>query len=183
LAADLSRLERLRTALAQDEETVRYLVRVESLLDAFRADLINRVRPQIEEHASVLLDQVTMGRYPRIALDEDYSISIYDGAQAYPISRFSGGEEDLANLCLRLAISQVVAQRAGGDMSSLVVLDEVFGSQDAERRERILQALRRLQETFQQMFLITHMEDIHDRVPNALQVSENRSGDAEAGWM
>ena len=89
----------------------------------------------------------------------------------------------MANLCLRLAISQVVAQRAGGDLSSLVILDEVFGSQDAERRELVLQALGRLQEIFQQIFLITHMEDIHDRVPNALQVSENRSGEAEAGWM
>lgn len=180
---EVSRLEKLQERITDDEETIRYLERIEALLDNFRLELINRVRPQIEEYASMLFDQVTDGRYPRIVLDEDYNISIQDGSGAYPIRRFSGGEEDLANLCLRLAISQVVAHCAGSDTSSLVVLDEIFGSQDAERRERILQALVRLQETFQQIVLITHMEDIHDRVPNVLRITENATCEAQASWL
>ncbi|OFV85343.1 MAG: hypothetical protein A2W26_06995 [Acidobacteria bacterium RBG_16_64_8] len=152
-------------------------------MDDFRVELINRVRPQIEEHASLLFERLTDGRYPRIVLDEDYSISIHDGTGVYSIRRFSGGEEDLTNLCLRIAISGVVAQRAGADTSSLVVLDEIFGSQDAERRERILQALGRLEATFQQIVLITHMEDIHDRVAHVLRVAENAAREAEAAWM
>jgi exonuclease SbcC len=183
IRGEIKHLEKQRDQIAKDEEQIRYLTRIETLLHEFRTELINRVRPQIEEYASMLFDQVTDGRYPRIVLDEDYNISIQDGSGAYPIRRFSGGEEDLANLCLRLAISQVVAHRAGGDTSSLVVLDEIFGSQDAERRERILQALVRLQETFQQIVLITHMEDIHDRVPNVLRITEDAAHDAQTQWL
>lgn len=183
LRDEIRHLEKLRQQIRKDEEAIRYLTRIESLLDEFRIDLINRVRPQIEEQASVLFEQVTDSRYPRVVLDDDYSVSIYDGIGAYPIRRFSGGEEDLVNLCLRMAIAEVVAQRAGGDTSSLVVLDEIFGSQDVERRDRILQALGRLEATFQQIILITHMEDIHDRVANVLRVTENAERDAEAAWM
>lgn len=183
LRDEIRRLEQFRARIVKDEDAIRYLTRIEALLDDFRVELINRVRPQIEEHASLLFERLTDGRYPRIVLDEDYSISIHDGTGVYPIRRFSGGEEDLTNLCLRIAISEVVAQRAGGDTSSLVVLDEIFGSQDAERRERILQALGRLEATFQQIVLITHMEDIHDRVAHVLRVAENAAREAEAAWM
>jgi exonuclease SbcC len=144
--------------------------------------LINRVRPQLEEHASSLFDQMTNGRYPKITLDEDYNIFIHDGTSAYPIRRFSGGEEDLANLCLRIAISQVVAERAGAETPTFIVLDEIFGSQDVERRERILQASMRLQEIFHQIIIITHMEDIEDRLPNVLRVTENAVAEAEVAW-
>jgi DNA repair protein SbcC/Rad50 len=183
LEDEIKRLEELRSRISKDEESIQYLGRIEAVLDDFRSELINRIRPQIEEFASVLFDQVTEGRYPRIMLDEDYDISIHDGAGAFPIRRYSGGEEDLANLCLRLAISQIVADRAGANAATLVVLDEIFASQDIERRDRILRALSRLQETFQQIILITHMEDIHDRIPNVLFVRENAAHQAEATWM
>jgi exonuclease SbcC len=183
LGDEIKRLEKLRARIGKDEESIQYLSRIEAVLDDFRSELINRIRPQIEEYASMLFDQVTEGRYPRIMLNEDYDISIHDGASAFPIRRFSGGEEDLANLCLRLAISQIVADRAGANAATLVVLDEIFGSQDVERRDRILRALSRLQETFQQIILITHMEDIHDRIPNVLFVRENAAHQAEAAWM
>ena len=54
---------------------------------------------------------------------------VYDNGNAYGIERFSGGEEDLANLCLRLAISEVITERAGG-VFNFIILDEIFGSQD-----------------------------------------------------
>ncbi|MBI5500830.1 MAG: SMC family ATPase [Deltaproteobacteria bacterium] len=180
---DVERLEMLRVRIAEDEEQVRYLRRAGALLDGFRGELIGRVRPQIEEHASYLLDQVTAGRYPRVVLDDDYNIALDDGEGVFPLKRFSGGEEDLANLCLRIAIAQVVAQRAGGQSPSVVVLDEVFAAQDSDRREKLLQALGRLQEIFRQIILITHMEDIHDRVPHVLRITENAAREAEAAWM
>lgn len=183
LEREVSGLEKQGEQIATDEERIRYLARIESLFDEFRVELMGRVRPQIEDYSSLLLGQVTDGRYPRITLDADYAISIHDATGAHPIKRFSGGEEDLANLCLRIAISQVVSQRAVSDTSSLVVLDEVFGSQDAERRESILHALLRLQESFQQIILITHTEDLHDRIPHVLRVSEGADRDATVAWQ
>jgi len=176
-------LLRQKQLIKRDEEEARYLSRLEQILKEFRDHLAERFRPELEAFASALLEQVTGGRYPRVVFDEFFNISVEDNGVTYPLNRFSGGEEDLANLCLRLAISQVVSHRHSGSGSSLVVLDEVFASQDAERRESILQALLRLQEIFQQVVLISHMDDIHDRVQNVLRVTESATREGEAEWM
>jgi exonuclease SbcC len=82
----------------------------------------------------------------------------------------SGGEEDVANLVLRLAISQMVAERAGQPLS-LLVLDEIFGSLDEQRREHVVALLRRLADRFPQVILITHIESVRDSVDRVLRVA------------
>jgi exonuclease SbcC len=88
----------------------------------------------------------------------------------------SGGEEDLANLVLRLAISQMIAERAGQSFS-LLVLDEVFGSLDEARRHNVVELLRRLQDRFEQVILITHIESVRDGVDRVITVRH----DVESG--
>jgi exonuclease SbcC len=82
---------------------------------------------------------------------------------------------DLANLCLRLAISEVITERAGG-LFNFIILDEIFGSQDMIRRQNIMKALNSLSSKFRQIFLITHIEDIKNHMENIILVSENESG-------
>jgi hypothetical protein len=55
------------------------------------------------------------------------------------MDRFSGSEIDLANLALRVAISEHVRFQSGGAVG-LLVLDEVFGPLDEERKERMREA-------------------------------------------
>ena len=92
---------------------LQYLQRLELLLDKFRLELTGRIRPLLEARTSYLFNEITDGRYPSVELDEDYELSILDGDKAFKLKRFSGGEEDLANLCLRIAMSQVIAERSG----------------------------------------------------------------------
>jgi exonuclease SbcC len=86
----------------------------------------------------------------------------------------SGGEEDVANLVLRLAISQMVAERAGQPLS-LLVLDEIFGSLDEHRRENVVALLRHLADRFPQVVLITHIESIRDGVDRVIRVTLDES--------
>ena len=81
----------------------------------------------------------------------------------------SGGEEDLANLVLRLAISQMIADRSGQPFS-LLVLDEVFGSLDSSRRDNVLELLHRLEDRFEQVILITHIENVREGVDRVIVV-------------
>ena len=81
----------------------------------------------------------------------------------------SGGEEDLANLVLRLAISQMIAERAGQSFS-LLILDEIFGSLDESRRHNVVELLRRLQDRFEQVILITHIEPVREGVDRVISV-------------
>jgi len=180
--AELKRLRVEEERSGAEKEDVRYLKRLESVFKEFQTDLTARVRPVIEEMASQLLAQVTEGRYPRVGLSESYDISILDNEEMLPLSRFSGGEEDLANLCLRMAISRLVSERAGGRGPSLIVLDEVFASQDEDRREKVLHALTQLTSRFQQILLITHIEEVRERVEHVLRITEDSAQSAVAEW-
>lgn len=62
---------------------------------------------------------------------------------------------------------------------SFIILDEIFGSQDALRKENILNALARLKNRFRQIFLITHIDDIKDSVENLIYVTENEDGTSD----
>jgi exonuclease SbcC len=87
------------------------------------------------------------------------------------MDRFSGSETDLANLALRVAISEHVRFQSGGAVG-LLVLDEVFGSLDPDRKARMLMALERLRGRFRQVLVVTHDSDIKEELPNAIQVVE-----------
>jgi DNA repair protein SbcC/Rad50 len=183
LDEEIEEKKKLKRQIEADEETIRYLAQLEYILREFQADLISRIRPLIAQRASLLLDQVTEGRYSQIELDEDYTISIIDDGVSHPIKRYSGGEEDLINLCLRIAISQIIVEQISGSGSGLIALDEVFGSQDRERRERLIRAMQSLTPFFRQILFITHVEDLQERVPNVLHVSENSDRNAVATWL
>ena len=126
------------------------------------------MRPELSERASSFFADLTDGRYAELELDEDYRVLVIEDGQPQPV--ISGGEEDLANLVLRLAISQMVAERAGQPLS-LLVLDEIFGSLDAHRRSNVVQLLRRLADRFPQVVLITHIESVKDGVDRVLRVA------------
>src|SRR5437763_11014944 len=126
------------------------------------------MRPEIGALASGFLTELTDGRYDEVDLDEDYRVVVLDEGVPKPV--ISGGEEDIANLVLRLAISQMIAERAGQPLS-LLVLDEIFGSLDESRRQLVVSLLRRLGDRFPQVNLVTHIEQEGDAVDSVIRVS------------
>jgi exonuclease SbcC len=124
-----------------------------------RTDLNETLRPDLSDLGSQLLAELTMGRYTVFELDEDYAPTIVDDGE--PQRVLSGGEEDIVSLALRLSISQMIAERAGQPLS-LLVLDEVFGSLDEERRSALIDLLRRLADRFPQVILITHVDSVRE---------------------
>lgn len=132
-----------------------------------RAELNAAMRPEIADLASRFLADLTDGRYGALDLDEGYQLLVLEDGVPKPV--LSGGEEDVANLVLRLAISQLIAERAGQPLS-LLVLDEVFGSLDESRRHHVLTLLRRLGDRFPQVVLITHIEQVRDGLDRVIRV-------------
>ncbi|MDP9202090.1 MAG: SMC family ATPase [Gemmatimonadota bacterium] len=133
-----------------------------------RTDLNFQLRPELSELASAFLSELTDARYTELELDDQYNIVILEDGIPKPV--LSGGEEDLANLVLRLAISQMIAERAGQNFS-LLILDEVFGSLDEARRFNVVELLRGLQDRFEQVILITHIEPVREGLDRVISVS------------
>ncbi|MFQ5629454.1 MAG: SbcC/MukB-like Walker B domain-containing protein, partial [bacterium] len=176
-------LERARSELkklAHLKEEKQYYEALAYHFGRFRLQLAGRLRPLIAARSSELLRLTSSGRYSLLELDEDYNIFILDQGQSFPLQRFSGGEQDLANLCLRVAISQVVAERSGKTPVQFIVLDEVFGSQDMHRQQLIMEALQHLQSQFRQIFIISHVETIKEILPVIFQVEMTSAFESKA---
>jgi exonuclease SbcC len=136
-------------------------------LTDLRTDLNQGLRPELSELASSFVRDLTNARYTELELDEDYMATLLE--EGDPKAVISGGEEDIANLALRLAISQMIAERAGQPLS-LLVLDEIFGSLDEERRASVMELLRGLADRFPQVILITHIDSVRDGFDRIIRV-------------
>jgi DNA repair protein SbcC/Rad50 len=165
---------RARSALDAAQAKLNELVRQRRLHDELdrayadlREDLIQQMRPEVSELASGFLTELTDGRYTELELDDQYNIVVLEDSVPKPV--ISGGEEDLANLVLRLAISQMIAERTGQPFT-LLILDEVFGSLDESRRHHVVDLLRRLHDRFEQVIVITHIESVRDGLDRVLAV-------------
>ena len=167
-------LEKYKKQINDEKKSVHYLGMLSEIMSNFRTFLISRIRPTLSSYSSDFFERLTNGKYREIELDENYDLMIYDNNELYGIERFSGGEEDLANLCLRLAISEVITERAGG-VFNFIILDEIFGSQDNIRRQNIMNALSGLSSKFRQIFLITHVDYVKDDMENIIFVNENEN--------
>lgn len=122
-----------------------------------------RLAPELADRTSELLRAVTEGKYDQVEFNENYGIEVYDGAdEKFPMEEFSGGERDVIALCARLALSRLIGARAHRPPGFLV-LDEVFGALDRDRRTAVLETLGSLAGTadvFHQLFIISHVDDV-----------------------
>lgn len=155
------RLKKLKYELKLNET-------LNSALKNLRDELNANMRPEISEVASSFLSDLTDGRYQELELDDQYQALVVEDGVAKPV--ISGGEEDVVNLVLRIAISQMVAERSGHPLS-LLVLDEVFGSLDEARRQNVLDLLLRLGDRFPQVVLISHIESVRHGTDRVVRVS------------
>ncbi|MCE2802784.1 MAG: hypothetical protein LW836_04490 [Gemmatimonadetes bacterium] len=172
--AALARARAERTAVAERLARVETLEQERLLHDELhrtysdlRTDLNYALRPELSEIASRLLSELTDARYSELELDDRYRLVVLEEGIPKPV--ISGGEEDVANLVLRLAISQMIAERAG-QAFSLLILDEIFGSLDAQRRDAVLALLRGLQARFEQVIVISHIDDVRDGLDQVFSV-------------
>jgi DNA repair protein SbcC/Rad50 len=74
-----------------------------------------------------------------------------------------------------LALSEVLAQRKGARLQMLVI-DEGFGSQDAQGRQRLIQAINAVRADFAKILVITHLEELKDAFPTRIEVEKTGNG-------
>ena len=178
---------------AQREERARLVGQYKQLERAFGKDgvpalLIEQALPQIEAKANEILDRLSSGNMSvrfitqaaykdrrREDLRETLDIQISDGAGARDYEMFSGGEAFRVNFAIRLALSEVLAQRAGARLQTLVI-DEGFGSQDADGRQRLVEAINLVRPDFAKVLVITHLEELKDHFPARIEVEKTPRG-------
>lgn len=156
--------------------------------DGVPALLIEQALPQLEERANQILYRLsdgnmslrfnTQARYKdarRQDLRETLEIQISDSRGTRDYELFSGGEAFRINFAIRLAISELLAHRAGARLQTLVI-DEGFGSQDAQGRQQLIEAINRVRGEFAKILVISHLDELKDAFPNRLEVEKTPQG-------
>ena len=160
------------------------------LVDAFgkrgiQALLIEAALPELEAQANDLLARLTDHRMTlsletqrqnrRGDVSETLEIRIADelGTRSYEL--FSGGEAFRINFALRVALAKLLASRSGAPLRTLF-LDEGFGTQDPGGRERLIEAIQTIQEEFDLILVVTHIEELKEAFPVRIDVSKTEMG-------
>jgi exonuclease SbcC len=180
--------------IRQDAESIRRTIRdLELVQKAFSKDgvpamLIEQAIPELEEQANDILSRLsdhTMSvSFPtqrefkdtkRSDKRETLDIRISAGGAVRDYETFSGGEAFRINFAIRLALSRVLAKRAGAKLQTLVI-DEGFGNQDAQGRQRLVEAINLIRQDFRKILIITHIEELKDFFPDRIEVTKTPEG-------
>ena len=156
--------------------------------DGVPALLIEQALPEIEMKANEILGRLsddsmrlhfeTQAKFKdekRKDLRETLEIQVSDGAGERDYEMFSGGEAFRVNFAIRLALSEVLAHRKGARLQMLVI-DEGFGSQDAQGRQRLIQAINAVRTDFAKILVITHLDELKDAFPTRIEVEKTETG-------
>lgn len=150
-----------------------------------QALIIDSALPEITDEADRLLSQMTNGRMAvtmstqretqRGTVVETLDIKIADELGTRSYEMFSGGEAFRINFALRIALSRLLARRAGAPLPTLVI-DEGFGTQDSAGRERLVEAIHAIQDDFRCLLVITHIDELRDAFPVRIDVTKTPEG-------
>ena len=178
-------LEAERQTLAQQVAQYRQLERAFGK-DGVPALLIEQALPHIESKANQILDRLSNGEMSvrfrtqrelksRDHLKETLDIQISDRAGVRDYEMYSGGEAFRVNFAIRLALSEILAQRAGARLQTLVI-DEGFGSQDEMGRQRLIEAINLVRPDFAKILVITHIDSLKEAFPTRIEVEKGERG-------
>ncbi len=174
ILGELDRISRIEQSNAEKQKLINekqerfnLLYELDRFYGQLWEKLNNEVRPEIADLAGKFLSDLTDNRYSELEITEKYDIQLHDEGEIKQV--ISGGEEDIVNLCIRLAISQIIAHRSGKALS-LLILDEIFGSLDESRRNNVITLLRKLTGNFEQVILITHIDDMKDETDHIISL-------------
>ncbi|HEY9867920.1 MAG TPA: SMC family ATPase, partial [Candidatus Obscuribacterales bacterium] len=182
-SGELKTLEADRQELAQAQaELADYLFLSEAFgKKGIQAVIIENAIPEIESEANYILSKLcdnqmhvalaTQHKTKAGTTVETLDLLIGDelGTRSYEL--YSGGEAFKVDFAVRVALSRLLARRAGAKLETLII-DEGFGSQDESSRERIVKAINSIKDDFARILVITHIAEVKDMFPVQIQVSK-----------
>jgi exonuclease SbcC len=153
--------------------------------EGIQALIIDTALPEIEAEANKLLARMTDNRMhvrfetqrptKKGTVQETLDIAIADELGTRNYEMYSGGEAFRINFAIRIALSRWLARRAGAPLPTLII-DEGFGTQDSTGLEKVKEAIISIQDDFEKILVITHMDEMKDAFPTRIDVTKTAEG-------
>jgi exonuclease SbcC len=183
-----SQIQEKLVALEKDQKVFERIKEMFGI-EGIPSRVLQGVAPQLEEIANSVLQRISQGHTGSESLrmeiklereSKDKSLStldviLTDGQTARPYELFSGGERFRADFAIRLALSKLLAQRAGAKLQTLVV-DEGFGTQDSEGIKRLVEAINEMSSDFEKILVVSHVEEMRNSFERKILVTREDDG-------
>ncbi len=176
--------EKLLTKASKQESIYKELAKAFGK-GGIQALLIEMALPEIEVEANRLLGRMTDNRMhmkfetqretKKGDVIETLDINISDELGIRNYEMFSGGEAFRINFAIRIALSKLLARRAGAPLPTLII-DEGFGTQDSTGIEKLKEVINSIQDDFAKIIVITHIEELRDAFPSRIDVIKTSEG-------
>jgi exonuclease SbcC len=189
---------RLRAAWAESGPVEAEFAELDALTDVINGRGQNRNKMSLRSYvlaarleevavaASRRLERMSQGRYSFVHSDEagargtrgGLSLDVLDdySGRRRPAKTLSGGESFLASLSLALGLADVVAGETGGALLDTLFVDEGFGTLDADTLDLVMNTLDDLRAGGRVVGLVSHVEELRQRIPTRLRVRKARTG-------
>ena len=191
LSGTLEQLSKEGRALEEAYGVAAHLAEVSNASSAgyqvsFQRYVLRSLFRDVIDAANLRLAMMSMNRYQlqnkttitdrRVKAGLDLEIFDEYSGTARPTETLSGGEAFLASLALALGLADVVQSYAGGIRMDTIFIDEGFGTLDSETLDMALRALMELQQDGRIVGIISHVDELRQRIPVRLEVIKGRSG-------
>ncbi|NES80180.1 MAG: exonuclease subunit SbcC [Moorea sp. SIO2B7] len=160
--------------------------------NGIQALMIENILPQLEAETNQILARLTGNQFhvqfltqragkssrskkKTAKLIDTLDILIADVRGTRPYETYSGGEAFRINFSIRLALARLLAQRAGTSLQMLIV-DEGFGTQDAEGCDRLIAAINAIAADFACILTVTHMPQFKEAFQTRIEVHKTNQG-------
>jgi len=161
--------------------------------NGIQALMIENVLPQLEAETNQILSRLssnqlhvqfvtqrTSGRGSKSSKNapkmiETLEILIADARGTRSYETYSGGEAFRINFAIRLALAKLLAQRAGTSLQMLII-DEGFGTQDAEGCDRLIAAINAIASDFACILTVTHIPSLKEAFQARIEVHKTSQG-------
>ncbi len=154
-----------------------------------QALMIENILPQLEAetnqilarlsanqlHVQFVTQKATKGSKKTSKWIDTLDILIADTKGTRPYETYSGGEAFRVNFAIRLALSKLLAQRSGTALRMLII-DEGFGTQDAEGCDRLIAAINAIAADFSCILTVTHIPHFKEAFQARIEVSKTAQG-------
>ncbi len=184
--AERAEYEKLQTAARRDEEIYKQLAGAFGK-QGVQALIIENAIPELQTDANSILERLTdgdlsvqidtqkLGKSKGAGVIETLEIIVTDHLGTRPLELYSGGESFRISFALRIALSNLLARRAGARLQTLII-DEGFGTQDAKGREKLVDAINAIKDDFERIIVITHIDELKEAFPSRIDVYKTPLG-------
>ncbi|MEM3403061.1 MAG: SMC family ATPase [Nitrososphaeria archaeon] len=151
--------------------------------NAFPVEYLREFVQMVQANLSDFISKFKGGKYEidiGVTGEGDIEVRARDRSKidnAYrPLSTFSQGERTIIGFAIRLATMSAISQYKGKNMPNILIVDEGFGPLDQENMKVLIEGIKELSSIFEQIFIITHIEQLKEEFSQKLVVIETERG-------